>query len=53
MERPALTEARLTNHYDLLTYAITREVFDTDVYVYVDDLIGQLDLVPMRGSRGT
>ncbi len=38
---------------DVITYAMIREVFDTDVYVDVNDLTGQLNVVPMRGSRNT
>jgi iron complex transport system ATP-binding protein len=38
---------------DVITYASVREVFETDVYVSMNDLTGKLNVLPLPRSRNT
>jgi len=38
---------------DVMTYAAIREVFDTDVYVDLNDLTGKLNILPLPRSRNS
>jgi iron complex transport system ATP-binding protein len=38
---------------DVMTYARIRDVFDTDVYVDLNDLTGKLNILPLPRSRNT
>ena len=38
---------------DVITYTSIREVFDTDVYVDINDLTGKLNVLPLPGRRQT
>jgi iron complex transport system ATP-binding protein len=35
---------------EVLSYATVREVFRTDVYVAINDLTGQLNVLPIKGG---
>ncbi len=37
---------------EVLSYATVREVFRTDVYVAINDLTGQLNVLPIKGGAG-
>ena len=36
-----------------MTYTAIRDVFDTDVYVDLNDLTGKLNILPLPRSRNT
>ena len=38
---------------EVMTYAAIREVFDTDVYVDINDLTGKLNILPLPRSRNS